>query len=253
MREVYAALDADMRLLVEYKFFESRLFTTPTSTIGGQVALLCQKLGPQATVLVDTGHHAQGVNIEHIVACLLDEELLGGFHFNCRKYADDDLTVGSLNGHEVFLIFQQIIQAMQDADAPQVARCAQSLSYMFDQSHNLKNKIEATIQSALFVQECWLKAILVDQAALKAAQLNQDVVAAEEILQDVWRSDVRPLLAQWRSERALPETPCKHSAIPITPKKPRPHAPRAMANSPPPEAINHDRSTSPRSPRCLNL
>ena len=207
LQQVYSQLDADMRLLVEYKLFEPAFYHTDLSD-WGQAALLCQKLGPQAKVLVDTGHHAQGVNIEHIVATLMDEALLGGFHFNARKYADDDLTVGSVNGHEVFLIFQEIIAALDGIHADTaVQQCAQQLCYMFDQSHNLKNKIEATIQSALFVQECWLKALLVDRAALAAAQQNQDVLGAEEVLQDVWRSDVRGVLAEWRAERGIAEHP----------------------------------------------
>ena len=133
--------------------------------------------------------------------------LLGGFHFNARKYVDDDLTVGSVNGHELFLIFQQIVAALNDNNDQVAQQCAQAVTYMFDQSHNLKNKIEATIQSALFVQEAYIKALLVDQARLSEAQAAQDVLGAEEVLQDVWRSDLRPLLAEWRQERGLPADP----------------------------------------------
>jgi L-rhamnose isomerase/sugar isomerase len=208
MQTIYTALDPDMRLLIEYKLFEPAFYHTDLSD-WGQAALLCQKLGPQATVLVDTGHHAQGVNIEHIVASLLQENLLGGFHFNARKYADDDLTVGSVNGHEMFLIFQQIVGALHDKQDDVAQRCASQLTYMFDQSHNLKNKIEATIQSAVFVQETYLKALLVDQTALRHAQAAQDIVAAEEVLQDAWRTDVRPALRTWRQDRGLPADPLK--------------------------------------------
>ncbi|TVR44804.1 MAG: L-rhamnose isomerase [Planctomycetota bacterium] len=202
---VYAALQPQMRLLIEYKFFEPAFYHTDLCD-WGQVALLCRHLGPQATVLVDTGHHAQGTNLEHIVATLLDEGLLGGFHFNGRKYADDDLTVGSINPYELFLIYNELVDAELSDDAALSAH-ARQVAYMFDQSHNLKGKIEATIQSAITVQESYAKALLVDRVALRAARAAMDIVGAEEVLKDAWHSDVRPLLRDWRSAKGLDPDP----------------------------------------------
>jgi L-rhamnose isomerase/sugar isomerase len=205
--EVYAALDEGMRLLIEYKFFEPAFYHTDLCD-WGQVALLCRHLGPQATVLVDTGHHAQGTNIEHIVASLIDEELLGGFHFNSRKYADDDLTVGSIDPYQLFLIFNELVAARLGDDQAQAEHVGQ-VAYMFDQSHNLKGKIEATIQSALAVQEAYAKALLVDRAALAAAQAACDVIGSEEVLKDAWHTDVRPLLRDWRELKGIDPEPLK--------------------------------------------
>jgi L-rhamnose isomerase / sugar isomerase len=204
-KEVYAYMPKDKRLLIEYKFFEPAFYHTDLSD-WGQVMLLCQKLGDRATVLVDTGHHAQGVNIEHIVATLLDENRLGGFHFNNRKYADDDLTVGSINPYETFLIFNELVAA-EFADDAKLRTCASNVAYMFDQSHNLKNKIEATIQSAMFVQQVYARACLVNRAALAKARAEQDVVGAEQVLTDAWNTDVRPLLAEWRQAKGIDPDP----------------------------------------------
>ena len=203
--EIYSFLDDDMRLLIEYKFFEPAFYHTDLCD-WGQVALLCRHLGPKATVLVDTGHHAQGVNIEHIVSTLLDENLLGGFHFNSRKYADDDLTVGSIDPYQLFLIFNELADAILGGDETAKA-CANKVAYMFDQSHNLKGKIEATIQSAINVQEAWTKAFMVDREALAAARAACDIVGAEECLKDAWNSDVRPLLRDWREARGIDPEP----------------------------------------------
>ena len=207
LKEVYAGLGDDQRLLVEYKIFEPAFYHTDLAD-WGQSLLVCQKLGDKAQVLVDTGHHAQGVNIEHIVATLLMEGKLGGFHFNNRKYADDDLTVGSINPYEIFLIFNELVAAEFDTD-PVVTKCAANVAYMFDQSHNLKNKVEATIQSAVFCQEMWAKCLLVDRAALADAQANNDEIVAEEILKDAYNSDVRPLLREVREDAGIDPEPLK--------------------------------------------
>jgi L-rhamnose isomerase/sugar isomerase len=206
LQAVYARLAPSQRLLIEYKFFEPAFYHTDLSD-WGQVMLLAQKLGPQAKVLVDTGHHATGTNIEHIVATLLDEGRLGGFHFNNRKYADDDLTVGSINPYEIFLIFNELVAAESEGGA--VAQCAAEVAYMFDQSHNLKNKIEATIQSAVFCQEMWAKCLLVDRPALAAARAGNDVIMAEEVLRDAYHADVRPLLREIRADQGLDPEPLK--------------------------------------------
>ena len=203
--EVHAALPAGKRLLIEYKFFEPAFYHTDLCD-WGQSALLCKRLGPQAQVLVDTGHHAQGTNLQHIVASLIDEGLLGGFHFNARKYADDDLTVGSIDPYEMFLIFDELVAAEQDADAA-VRTAAADVAYMFDQSHNLKDKIEATIQSALFVQEVFAKALGVDRAALRRAREAHDIIAAEECLRSAFFTDVKPLLADWRRAKGIDPDP----------------------------------------------
>lgn len=192
LREVYAALPAGMRLLIEYKFFEPAFYSTDLPDWGTSL-LMAQKLGPQAEVLVDTGHHAQGTNIAQIVAQLLDEERLGGFHFNDRKYADDDLIVGSLNPFELFCIFNEILGAGAEGNT-NVGRVA----YMIDQSHNIEPKIEAMIQSVLNIQTAYAKALLVDRAALQQAQEASDVLAAYRVLQAAYETDVRPLLAQAR-------------------------------------------------------
>lgn len=205
LKEVHDALSGDLRMLVEYKFFEPAFYHTDLSD-WGQSLLMCQHCGERAQVLVDTGHHATGTNIEHIVATLLQEGRLGGFHFNNRKYADDDLTVGSINPYEIFLIYNELVGAAR-GDDPIAAGCAAQVMYMFDQSHNLKDKIEATIQSTMFVQETYAKALLVDRPALRAAQDANDVMQAEEVLRDAFHTDVRPVLAEWRETKGLAAHP----------------------------------------------
>ncbi len=205
LAEVYRALPAGMRMLIEYKFFEPAFYHTDLQDWGSAL-LLCSKLGPQAQVLVDTGHHAQGTNIEHIVAILLDEGRLGGFHFNNRKYADDDLTVGAINPYELFLIFCELVAAEGDADAT-VRATALKCAYMFDQCPNHKPTIESIIQSAVCVQEMYAKALLVDRPALAVARAAHDLIQCEEVLKDAFNSDVRPLLAQWRRGRGLATNP----------------------------------------------
>jgi L-rhamnose isomerase/sugar isomerase len=205
LKQVYAAMPANMRMLVEYKFFEPAFYHTDIQDWGSSL-LLCQKLGPQAQVLVDTGHHAQGTNIEHIVAILLDEARLGGFHFNARKYADDDLSVGALNQYELFLIYNELIAASESSDAA-VRGCAKQVAYMFDQCHTHKPTVEAILQSVLRVQELYAKALLIDRGALKAARAKGDIVGIEEILQDAYQQDVRPVLRELRTDLGIDPEP----------------------------------------------
>jgi L-rhamnose isomerase/sugar isomerase len=200
LTEVYAAMPAPMRLLVEYKFFEPAFYHTDLGD-WGMALLTCQKLGERAQVLVDLGHHPLGTNIEQIVALLIDEGRLGGFHFNAKKFADDDLTVGSINPYELFLIFNELIDGERD---PAVEM---DVAYMIDQSHNIKPKIEATIQSVMNVQVAYAQALLIDRTALAAAQEAGDTVAAEQTLLDAYRTDVRPLLAAVRERMGLAVDP----------------------------------------------
>ena len=156
------------------------------------------KLGPQAQVLVDLGHHASGVNIEHIVSTLLDEGKLGGFHFNNRKYGDDDLIVGTTNPWEMFLIYNELVG--NEAAAKDVA-------YMIDQSHGIEPKIEAMVQSVVNIQSAYAKALLVDRAKLAQKQAEHDVLGAYRVLTDAFDTDVRPLLAEVRQEMGLHPNP----------------------------------------------
>ncbi|MFQ5795816.1 MAG: L-rhamnose isomerase [Candidatus Bipolaricaulia bacterium] len=201
LSEVYAALPENGRMLVEYKFFEPAFYHTDLAD-WGMAATLARKLGPKAMVLVDTGHHAHGTNIEHIVAFLLDERLLGGFHFNNRKYADDDLIVGSINPFELFLIYNELIDAENDRD-DSVSTCAKNVAYMIDQSHNIEPKLEAMLQSVLNCQVAYAKALLVDRMALAERRAEKDVLGAHRVLTDAYETDVRPLLTQVRIEMGL--------------------------------------------------
>ena len=207
LAEVYAALPKGMRLFVEYKFFEPAFYHTDLADWGCSM-LLCQKLGPQAQVLVDTGHHAPGTNIEHIVANLLDEGRLGGFHFNSRKYADDDLTVGSMNPYELFLIYNELVDAEENGDKNTKA-CAKNVAYMFDMCPTHKPPVLSVLQGAVIVQEMFAKALLVDRDALAKARSNIDLVSAEEVLRDAYNTDVRPLLAEWRQANKIEADPIK--------------------------------------------
>ena len=200
-----ALLPKGARMLIEYKFFEPAFYYTDLADWGAALAH-ARAIGPQAAVLVDLGHHAQGVNIESIVAVLLDEGQLGGFHFNARRYADDDLIVGSVNPLELFLIYAELVAAEADADTG-TAACARTVSYMIDQSFNIEEKIEGMILSVLNCQEAYAKALLIDRAALAAAQEAGDVLGAHRIVMEAFRTDVRPLLAGWRRRRNLPEDP----------------------------------------------
>jgi L-rhamnose isomerase/sugar isomerase len=193
--QVYAALPPDQELLVEYKFFEPAFYATDLADWGSAL-LACQKLGERARVLVDLGHHAQGTNVEQIVALLSDEDRLGGFHFNNRKYADDDLIVGSVNPFELFLIFCELVAS--PGPLPRLT---------IDQSHNVEAKVEAMVLSVVNLQEAYAKALLVDRDALRAAQEAGDVLAGHEALLDAYRTDVRPLCARARGELGAAEDP----------------------------------------------
>jgi L-rhamnose isomerase/sugar isomerase len=183
--QVYAALPADQELLVEYKLFEPAFYSTDLADWGSAL-LVCQRLGERARVLIDLGHHAQGTNVEQIVAILAEEGRLGGFHFNNRKYADDDLIVGSVNPFELFLIFVELAQA---ESLPRLT---------IDQSHNVEPKVEAMVLSVVNLQEAYAKALRVDRTALAEAQANGDVLAGHELLLDAFATDVRPLCAKVR-------------------------------------------------------
>ncbi|SES75064.1 L-rhamnose isomerase / sugar isomerase [Salinibacillus kushneri] len=205
LSEMYNALDEDMRMLIEYKFFEPAFYHTDLADWGMSYNM-AQKLGPKAEVLVDTGHHPQGTNIEHIVAYLLDEKRLGGFHFNSRKYADDDLFAGSLNPYELFLTFYQIVSALYDEDAG-VQKNAKSIAYMLDQCHNLEAKIPAMIRSITNVQTLYAKALLINLDEVQQAQEKQDVLAAEHAVRKAFEFDVTPLLRVVREEMGVPADP----------------------------------------------
>src|SRR5579884_2768 len=200
LRTVHAALTGEQRMLVEYKPFEPAFYATDLADWG--MSYICSKhCGPRAKVLVDTGHHYQAQNVEQIVAWLLSEDMLGGFHFNDRRYADDDLTLGCIDPYQVFRIFHEIAYfAWETGRAPDIA-------YMIDQSHNLKNKIEETIQTANNAQELFAKAALVDHEKLAAAQRKGDLIDAEEILREAFFTDVRPMLREWREACGLPADP----------------------------------------------
>jgi L-rhamnose isomerase/sugar isomerase len=196
LEELYALLPAGMRLLVEYKFFEPAFYSTDLPD-WGTAALVCRRLGPQAQVLVDTGHHPQGTNVEQIVALLLAEGLLGGFHFNNRKYADDDLIVGSIDPFELFRIMREIAHA----------EAFERIAFMIDQSHNVEGKIDAMIQSVSNIQTAYAKALLVDEESLAGAQQDGDVLGAHRVLLDAFETDARPLLARLRRELGVEADP----------------------------------------------
>jgi L-rhamnose isomerase/sugar isomerase len=199
LKEIYKNLEKDMRLLIEYKFFEPAFYHTDIAD-WGMTYNLCTKLGDQAMVLVDLGHHPLGTNIEQIVAYLLDEEKLGGFHFNNKKYADDDLTVGSINPYEFFLIFNELVSAEDSGIKANIA-------YMIDQCHNLKPKIEEMIQSVENIQKTYAKALIVDRESLKNYQQKNDIVMAEKMLNEAFETDVMPLLFKVKEEMGLPLYP----------------------------------------------
>lgn len=205
LQEAYAALEPDMRMLIEYKFYEPGFYHTDLADWGMALGA-ANKLGAQAQVLVDTGHHAQGTNVEHIVAYLLDEGKLGGFHFNSRKYGDDDLIVGSANPYELFLIFYQILDAVADADVA-VQQTADNIAYMIDQSHCIEPKIPAMIRSVQNIQTQYAKALLINHADVAAAQAKNDVLGAEDAVRRAYELDVTPLLVALREEQGLPADP----------------------------------------------
>ena len=197
--EVHGHLLPDQRLLIEYKPFEPAFYHTDIAD-WGMSSHLARVAGPRARVLVDTGHHYSSQNIEQIVAWLLHTGLLGGFHFNDRRYADDDLTLGSIDPYQVFRIFHEI-------HSGQAVNGELEIAFMIDQSHNLKGKIEATVQTVVTAQELWLKAALLDRNQLAVHQESCDLVAAEELFRGAFWRDVRPLVAAWRQHRGLPAEP----------------------------------------------
>lgn len=199
LRETYDRLGDDQRLLLEYKLFEPAFYTTDVPDWGTAYAH-CLELGPKAQVVIDTGHHAPGTNIEFIVAFLLRVGKLGAFDFNSRFYADDDLMVGSADPFQLFRIMYEIVRG--DALAPEAG-----IAFMLDQCHNIEAKIPAIIRSVLNVQEATAKALLVDADALAAAQRSGDVLAANAVLMDAYNTDVRPLLAAFRAELGLEPDP----------------------------------------------
>jgi L-rhamnose isomerase / sugar isomerase len=193
-------LAGEQRMLIEYKPFEPAFYHTDVAD-WGMAAMLARTAGERAKVLVDTGHHYSAQNIEQIVAWLLSENLLGGFHFNDRRYADDDLTLGSIDPYQVFRIFHEIHFFEWETGA------SADIAYMIDQSHNLKGKMEAMIQTVTVAQELWAKAALVDHPRLAAAQNSADLVGAESCLQDAFSTDVRPSIREWRTLKGLPADP----------------------------------------------
>ena len=200
LRAVHSRLSPSQRMLVEYKPFEPAFYHTDIAD-WGMALLLARAAGPQAKVLVDTGHHYAAQNIEQIVAWLLSENMLGGFHFNDRRYADDDLTLGSIDPYQVFRIFHEINFFEWETGS------RADVAYMVDQSHNLKGKIEAMIQTVMMAQELYSKAALVDYEQLTPAQQKCELVTAERLLQDAFATDVRPAIRQWRKTRQLQEDP----------------------------------------------
>ena len=200
---VHAALAPTQRLLIEYKPFEPAFYHTDIAD-WGMALELARSAGPQGYVLVDTGHHYQAQNIEQIVAWLLHTKLLGGFHFNDRRYADDDLTLGSIDPYQVFRIFHEILSYQATADS---SGAGLDIAFMIDQSHNLKGKMEAMVQTVATAEELYAKAALVDLEQLEALQSECRLVEAEECFRSAFWTDVRPLVREWRRSRGLPEDP----------------------------------------------
>lgn len=191
LEQIYAALPEDWKLFIEYKPYEPNFYSTVIQDWGTSF-MLANHCGPKAFTLVDLGHHLPNTNIEQIVATLMYQGKLGGFHFNDSKYGDDDLTVGSIKPYALFLIFNELVYGIRNnPENPYPA-------WMIDASHNTKDPLEDLIQSLEAIREAYAKALLVDQKALEAAQLEHDVVRCQEILQDAYRTDVRPLLQQAR-------------------------------------------------------
>jgi L-rhamnose isomerase/sugar isomerase len=221
---VYARLGDGQRMLLEYKLFEPSFYTTDVPD-WGTALLHCQELGDKAQVVVDTGHHAPGVNIEFIVALLLKAGKLGGFDFNSRFYADDDLMVGAADPFQLFRIMHEVVKAAAlyagqpfeitatgagaQASAAAARATGPGIAFMLDQCHNIEPKIPAQIRSVMNVQEAVAKALLVDGDALRAAQLAGDVLEANAVLMDAYNTDVRPLLAELREEMGLAPDPVR--------------------------------------------
>jgi L-rhamnose isomerase/sugar isomerase len=195
LSEVYKTMPKTMRMLVEYKLFEPAFYHTDVADWGAAL-VMCQHLGPQAQVLIDLGHHAHGTNIPNIVAQLIDEKRLGGFHFNDRKYADDDLTTGCINPFELYLIFNELVSGWSE-----------SFAFMIDEMPVLKPRIESMIQSAQNLQEAYVKALLVDRKGLEAAQNENRLIDAEQIVRDAYLADVRPILEVARMQKGMEPDP----------------------------------------------
>ncbi|WP_263359728.1 TIM barrel protein [Acidicapsa ligni] len=204
LQKAHAAMQPGQRLLVEYKPFEPAFYHTDIAD-WGMALHLAKAAGPQAKVLVDLGHHYAGQNIEQIVAWLLHTGMLGGFHFNDRRYADDDLTLGSIDPYQVFRIFHEI--HLHEVRAAKGDGMELDVAFMIDQSHNLKDKMEAMVQTVVAAQELWLKAALVDREHLSNLQDECRLVEAEELFRGAFWTDVRPLVAEWRAARELPIDP----------------------------------------------
>ncbi len=205
LKKLLPHLPKGSRALLEYKFFEPGFYSTDIPDWGTSY-MLTKKLGDQAQVLIDLGHHPLGANIEQIVAFLMDEGKMGGFHFNSHRYADDDLMVGSVNPFELFLIYHEIASAVDSSDAP-ASGTAKAIAFMIDQSFNIEGKVAAMIHSVINCQEAYAKALLVPRKMLKQAQLAGDVLGAHRIITEAFKTDVRPLLAQVREEMGVPEDP----------------------------------------------
>lgn len=191
--EIYQALPSDWKMFVEYKAFEPNFYSMSVGD-WGQALLFSSKLGPKAYTLVDLGHHLPHANIEQIVSLLLMEKKLGGFHFNDSKYGDDDLTVGSINPYQLFLIFNELVEGMNNLGMNH----ADGLAWMIDASHNVKDPLEDILQSVEAIKLAYAQALLIDAGALETARQHNDVALAQEILQDAYRTDLRPLLAEAR-------------------------------------------------------
>jgi len=202
MSATHAALGPNQRMLIEYKPFEPAFYHTDIAD-WGMAMLLCQASGAKAKVLVDTGHHLQGTNIEQIIAWLIEKDGFGGLHLNDRKYADDDLTLGSIDPYQLFRIFAEILSAGAKAD---------SAAVMIDQSHNLKGKMEAMIQSVVTAQELYARAALIDFKRLAELQDACRLVEAEECFRSAFWTDVRPATRAWRGRRGLAADPLQELA-----------------------------------------
>ena len=200
LRAAHERMAPGQRLLVEYKPFEPAFYHTDIAD-WGMALVLAQSAGPKAKVLVDTGHHYASQNIEQVVAWLLDLDMLGGFHFNDRRYADDDLTMGSIDPYQVFRIFHEILHFEWETGK------RADIAYMIDQSHNLKGKIEAMIQTVTCAVELYAKAALVDHEKLAECQSKCALVDAESCLKDAFSTDVRPVIREWSLSRGLPADP----------------------------------------------
>ncbi|MEA2682343.1 MAG: L-rhamnose isomerase / sugar isomerase [Chloroflexota bacterium] len=203
-QRIHAELPEPASLLIEYKFYEPAFYQTDIQD-WGMALLLAQQAGERARVVVDLGHHAHGVNIEQIVAILLDEGRLGAFDLNDRKYGDDDLIAGSINPYQLFLVFNELAGAGREPG--RTGAGAGAVSYMVDQSHNVEPKLPALIRTVMTLQEHWVKAQMVDRQKLCDLQQAGDILGANGVLKDAYDTDARPLLARWREARDLPPDP----------------------------------------------